>query len=64
MVDLPRFLQVPSRATKARAFVASQMNFYRVHLIAFTIVSSSHLMSTHCIDIFRYHLCAQRSSGV
>ncbi|OCF31127.1 potassium ion transporter [Kwoniella heveanensis BCC8398] len=36
--SLPSHLALPSRATKLKTIVLSSLNFYRVHLITFTIV--------------------------
>jgi Trk-type K+ transport system membrane component len=34
----PSHLALPSRAAKAKAIVLGSLNFYRVHLLAFTII--------------------------
>lgn len=39
MPSLPSHLKMPSRAVKARAIFLNSLNFYRVHLMTFALVS-------------------------
>lgn len=41
MPTLPRHLKLPSAASKARTLFLGSLNFYRVHLMVFTLVSLS-----------------------
>ena len=39
MPSLPAHLKLPSTAVKARALFLNSLNFYRVHLLTFALVS-------------------------
>lgn len=39
VASLPAHLRLPSRGAQLKAWLAGNLNFYRIHLLAFTFVS-------------------------
>lgn len=62
---LPSYLTLPSRWTKWKALFVGSLNFYRIHLLTFTVVSylngdSYTRLSNYCTGsshYFRDHVC-------
>lgn len=62
---LPSYLTLPSRWTKWKALIVGSLNFYRIHLLTFTVVSYLNAdgytrLSKYCTGsshYFGHHVC-------